>query len=142
MAKSYAAKGVQLQMGDGATPENFTAIANLADVSGPSLALDTVEVTHHGSQAKEFAATLVDGGDVSFPINWDPAEATHKNTAGGLSYALLNKQLKDFKIVYPDQAGSSIAFSAFVVGFEPDGPVTGKLSAKLKLRISGAVTMP
>ena len=52
------------------------------------------------------------------------------------------KQLKDFKVIFPDQAGSAITFSAFVVGFEPEGPVAGKLTAKLKLRISGLVVMP
>jgi predicted secreted protein len=142
-AKNYAAKGLQLQMGDGATPtEAFTAIANLGDLTGPGAALDTVEVTHHGSPAKEFAATLLDGGEVSLSINWDPAEATHKNAAGGLIYVMEQKTLKNWKIVTPDTGASVVAFSAFVVGFEPEGPVAGKLAAKVKLRISGAVTFP
>jgi hypothetical protein len=143
MAKSYSAKGLQLQMGDGATPtEAFTAVANLGDLTGPGAALDTVEVTHHGSPAKEFAATILDGGEVSVSINYDPAEATHKNAAGGLIYVMEQKLLKNFKIVFADTGASVLAFAAFVVGFEPEGPVAGKLAAKIKLRISGAVTFP
>lgn len=143
MSKDYAAKGVQLQMGDGATPtENFTAIAHIGDISGPNLQMDTVEVTNHGSPAKEFVPTLEDGGEITLPINWDPAETTHKNAAGGLSYALKQKAKKNWKIVYPDDAASVISFAGYVVGFDPKGPVAGKLTADIKIRVTGAVTLP
>lgn len=143
MAKSYAAKGTLLEMGDGATPtENFTPVAQVGDIVGPMVALDTVDVTHHGSAAKEFAATLLDGGEITLPINYDPAEATHKNAAGGLIYVLQQKQLKNWKIIFPDTGASVISFAAYLIGFEPEAPVAGKLQAKIKLRISGAVTLP
>lgn len=141
MSQDYAAKGIKLQIGDGATPtEGFTDVAHIGDVAGPSLAMDTVDVTHHGSTAKEFKPTIEDGGEVTLPINWDPAEATHKNAAGGLAYCLKQKLLKNFKIVYPTAANDSLSFAAYVVGFEPEGPVSGKLTAKVKLRVSGPVT--
>lgn len=143
MAKSYAAKGTLLKIGDGGTPtENFTSIANVGDITGPGAALDTVDVTHHGSASKEFVATLLDGGEISLSINYDPAETTHKNAAGGLIYAMEQKLLKNWQIVLTDDAHSTIAFAAFVVGFEPEAPVAGKLAAKVKFRISGAVTLP
>lgn len=141
-AKNYAALGTQLQMGDGASPEGFTAMAHILDVQAPAVKLDTVDVTSHSSTWKEKVATLLDGGDVTFSINYDPAEATHKNLSGGLIYALTQKQLKNWKIRFPDQANSIIAFAAYVTEFQPEAPVTGKLSAKLKLSVTGAVTLP
>lgn len=143
MSKEYAAKGTQLQMGDGGSPtENFTAIAQVEDINGIALALDTAETTHHASAAKEFVATVIDGGEVSLSIVWDPGEATHKNASGGLSYQLLQKILRNFKLVFPDVANSVISFAGFVVGFEPEAPVKGALKAKLKIRVSGLPTLP
>ena len=142
-AKNYPALGTQLQMGDGATPtENFTPIAHLGDIQAPAIKLDTVEVTSHSDTWKQRVATLLDGGDVTLSLNFDPAEATHKNAAGGITYAQLNKTLKNWKIQLPDQANSIIAFAAYVTDFQIDAPVAGKLAAKLKLQVSGAVTMP
>ncbi len=140
MSQDYISHGIQLKMGDGASPENFTAVAHIGDVKGPNMAQDTVEATHHGSSAKEFLATIEDGGEISLPINWDPAEATHKNTAGGLAYAFKNKQKKNWQLVYPTANNDMLSFAAFVVGFEPSGAVAGKLTAEIKLRVTGPVT--
>lgn len=140
MAKTYSSHGVQLQMGDGANPENFTPVAQIGDLVGPPLVVDTVDATTHGSAAKEFVPTIADGGEPTFPINWDPAEPTHKNSIGGLLYVFNNKLLKDWRIVLPTAANDTISFSAYIVGFEPEEPVAGKLTAKIKLRVSGAVT--
>jgi len=141
MSKDYAAHGIQLQRGDGATPtENFVSMAHIGDVVGPALALDTVETTHHGSTAKEFVPTIEDGGEVTLPINWDPAEATHKNSAGGFMYDLKNKVKSNWRIAFPTVGNDYVAFAAYVVGFEPEGPVAGKLTAKVKLRVTGPVT--
>jgi hypothetical protein len=140
--KSYAAKGTKLQMGDGASPEVFTDIGNLGDVDGPGSKLDTVEVTHHGSDAKEYAATIIDGGEVKWTINYDPAGATHNNSAGGILYVMQQKTLKNFKLVFPAAVAAGPTFAAFVTDFQPKAPVAGKLSADITLKISGPVTWP
>lgn len=141
-AKNYPALGTLLKMGDGASPENFTSIAHIGDIQAPAVKLDTVDVSSHSSTWVERVATLLDGGDVTLSINYDPGEATHKNAAGGLEYTMLNKTLRNWKIVLPDVAASVISFAAFVTDFQVEAPVKGKLSAKLKLTISGAVTLP
>lgn len=143
MSKKYAGLGFQLQMGDGASPENFTAIAAIQDLKAPAIKADTVDATTHQSPGwKEKLVTLLDGGDVSFPIIYDPAEATHKNAAGGLSYVMLQKILKNWKIRMTDDAHSFITFAAFVTDFQVEGPVENLMKATIKLTVSGAVTLP
>ncbi len=142
MAKSYAAKGTTISMGDGASPEVFTAIAHINDVDGPGSKRETVDVTHHGSTSKEFVATLLDSGEVKFQINYDPAEATHKNAAGGLIFAHEAGTVKNFKIAFPALVAAGPTFAAIVTDFQTKAPVAGKLSAEVTLKISGAITWP
>ena len=141
-SNSYAAKGTVLKMGDGASPEVFTAIAQLGDVDGPNSKLDTVDTTHHGSTAKEYVPTIIDGGEVKFTINYDPAAATHKNAIGGLLYAHQNKLLKNFQLVFPVAAPAGPSFAAFVADFQVKAPVAGKLVADVVFKITGPVTWP
>jgi hypothetical protein len=138
----WAAKGTKLQIGNGAESEVFTDVGELLDMSGPSASLGTADVTSHSSTAKECVATVLDSGEVTFSINYDPTLATHKNASGGLIYQMQQKTLRNWKIVFPDTSSSYITFSGFVTSFEPDAPVEGKLSAKLKIKISGAVVFP
>lgn len=145
MAKKYAAVGTKLEIGNGdGPPETYTQLAEVRDISGPAVAVDTVETTSHSSPNawKEFVATLLDGGDVTFEINYDPAEATQKNAANGLIANMVAKTLKDWKLILTDAANSAITFSGYIVEFSPSMAVKSNLTAKLKIRVTGAVTLP
>ncbi len=137
-ALSYAAKGTRLQMGDGATPEVFTDLANLGDVDGPNSKLETLDVTHHGSAAKEYAATIVDGGEVKFSGNYDPADTTHKAAIAAHKAGTL----KNFKLNFPAAVAAGPTFSAFITDIQTKAPVSGKLSIEVTLKISGLVVWP
>lgn len=139
---NYAAKGTVLKMGDGASPEVFTAIAQIGDVDGPGSKRETVDTTNHSSAAKEFVATILDSGEVKFSINYDPAAATHKNATGGLIYAHQQGTLKNFKVDFPATVVAGPTFAAYVTDFQTKAPVAGKLSAEITLKISGAITWP
>lgn len=135
MAKS--SHGTKLKRGDGATPtEGFTDVGGVLDISGPELDADEIETTAHDSTSEEFIMGVLRSGNVTFDINYDPADTQHK----GLISDRAAKTLRNFKLVFPDT--SEIAFSAYVKGFKPNAPVNGKLTASVTLRVSGAVTMP
>lgn len=71
--------GTQFMRGDGGSPEQFTPIANITTISGPSRSRETIDVTTHGSPDgwREFIGGLKDGGEVSLELNYDPAEVSH-----------------------------------------------------------------
>jgi len=136
------AYGTLLQLGDGGTPENFTTIAEVRDIGGPELGLDTVDVTSHDSPGawEELIATIKRSGSVTFGINYIPTGATHDATTG-LIASFAAKTRENFKLVFPDGLTTTWAFAAYVVGLSPSAPVAGELSASVTLKLTGQPTL-
>lgn len=132
----YGAYGTQLLRG--ATP-----IAQVKSIGGPGISLDVEDVTSHDSEEawEEVVATILRTGEISLEIEYDPAAATHKNASGGLLYDLTTRASTTYSIVFPDDASTTWEFTAFVVGFEPDAPVDGALTANVTLKITGKPTI-
>jgi len=142
MTDAISSFGTILRIGDGATPEVFTPIAAVQDITGPSMSLDTEEVTHHGSPGgwEEVVGTILRSGDVSFDVNLLPGHPTH-STGTGLLRDLRLRTRRNFQLVFPTTIPTTWAFAAFVTGYEPSAPVAGKLSASITLKITGAPTL-
>lgn len=134
--------GTLLKIGNAATPEVFTTIAEVRDISGPSFALGTEEVTSHDSAGwREFIPTLTEAGEVTFDINFIGGATQGFGT--GLYDDMVDKTKRNFQLVLPTGVGASNdtgAFAAYVTGFELSAPVEGVLSASITLQITGAVT--
>lgn len=117
----------------------FTTIAEVGDISGPGLTAEAVEITNHSSTNgwREYVPGLLDGGEVSFSINYMPDDTTHDESAG-LFYAMTERLTRFYQLLYPDD--SYHIFQAIVTGLSPDNPVSGKLSADVTLKITGEVS--
>ena len=135
MAK-YAAYGCALKKGG-------TAYANVTNISGPGLSLDTEDVTSHDSTAawEEHVATILRSGEISLDLVYDPANATHKYAAGGLLYDMVSRTAVALTLVFSDTANTTWSFNAFVTGFEPGMPVDGALTASVTLKLTGQPTL-
>jgi len=140
-SSAFWAYGSLLQIGDGATPEVFTAVAEITDLTPPNMSRDSIEVTTLNSTSgyREFIAGWRDGGEVSLTANWLPTNATHDDDTGLLEQ-WDDDDLHNYRIVLPDTL-ATIAFSGFLTAFEPELPrdEQGKLNCTIK--ISGAVTI-
>lgn len=122
---------------------NGTTIGEVFDISGPSLARDSVEVTHHQSpnRWREFIKSLKDGGEVTFSINYRPTDSTHA-TGTGLLADLANETTVDtWSLVFPDTGVTTWTFPAFLTAFEPKEPIDDRLSADCTLKIAGQPTL-
>ena len=139
---AIASYGTLLKIGDGGGTEVFTTIAEVRDIKGPTLSMETKEVTNQTSTGawKEYVGTLLDGGEVTFDINFIPTETTHKLSTGLLK-DMSAKTKRNFKLVFPDTGATTWAFSALIVKFDPDESVTGELKASVSLKISGQPTL-
>ncbi|MER8262737.1 phage tail tube protein [Streptomyces griseus] len=124
--------GTQLQRGNGAGPEVFTAIANVTDITPPALERETIDVTTHGSpdQWREHIGGLKDGGEVSIDINYDPR--LHDTLVADLD----DSNPRSYKVVWPGTLGDW-SFKAILKGFEPEAPHDDKLAASLTFKVSG-----
>jgi hypothetical protein len=116
-------------------------VANVVGFSGPAIALDTEDVTAHDSPNgwEEAVPTILRSGEVTFDINYDPADATHKNAASGLLYLLTHRTLESWTFGGPMGVWE---FDGYVTGFEPSAPHDGKLAASVTIKPTGAVTIP
>lgn len=138
-----SAFGTLLKIGDGASPtESFTTIAEVTNIGGPSLSLDPIEITSHSSTGgwREFIGGLLDGGEVSLEINYDPVGATH-DASTGLIYDMTNRTVRNFQLVFPDTGNTTWSLSALVTAFEPSEPIDDKLAASVTLKVSGQPTL-
>ena len=142
MSNGIAAFGTLLKIGDGATPEDFTPIEEVVNITGPGLSTDPIDMTHQGSpgKCKEFIAGLKDGGEVTFDLNYIPTAVTHNATAG-LINDWENGTKRNFQLVFPDIGNTTWAVTALVTGFEPSAPVEDKLAASVTLKVSGQPTL-
>lgn len=142
MTSGKSSFGTLLKVGDGASSETFTTVAEVRDIKGPSLELATEDMTNHSSTNgwEESIGTILSGGDVQFEINWIPSHATH-SYAAGLLKDMVNRTLRNFQLVIPAALPVTWTFSAYVTKFPPDLPVKGGQRVSCTLKISGYPTL-
>jgi len=139
MAK-YDAYGTNLYRG---TSGGGTIIAQVQSIGGPGLSADTVDVTSHDSTGawEEVVVSILRSGEITLDIVYDPANATHKDAAGGLLNDLQLRASTTYTLVFPDAASTEWSVAAFVTGFEPSEPHDGALTAAVTLKPSGSMTL-
>lgn len=142
MTSAISSFGTLLKKGDGGSPESFTTIAELLDIEGPDLAMDTEKVTSHSSTDgwAEYIATILDGGEVKFEVNYVPTSATH-NASTGLIKDMTARTKRNFTLVFPDSGNTTWAFTGLVTSVKPKAVVNGALRGEFKLRITGKPTL-
>jgi predicted secreted protein len=134
--------GSKLQLGDGATPEVFTNIAEVKDITPPQMIRDSNEVTNLDSTNgwKEFKSGFRDGGDVTFDCNWLPTDSTQDDTTGLLS-TFEDDECHNWRIVLADSLGT-IAFSGFITAYNGAMPMAATGNLSITIKVTGEVTGP
>lgn len=142
MTSALSSFGTLLKKGDGGSPESFATIAEVLDIEGPELALDTEEATSHDSTGgwEEVVGTILRSGEIGFEINYVPTGAT-ANASTGLIADMKNRTRRNFQLVFPDSGNTTWSFTALVTKFAPKAPVAGKLTADISLKLSGQPTL-
>jgi len=129
--------GTEFQIGDGASPEVFTKLAEVLSISGPAFAKDAVEVTNMDSPSnfREYTPGMKDPGSISMSVNLTSANLTTLNTELGKTTAT------NYKVVFPTAIGKTWSFSAFLINFSHDAPVDDRMSLEVEYKIVGATTL-
>jgi len=141
LGSALAIEGLLLQVGNAQSPESFTVIANVFDISLPTKA-DVVDVTNVGDQWRRRIATLLDMGQIAFSIYWVPTEATHWNQdARGMRFLMTQRIKRDWQLVYPNGLASTDTFAAWVTDYAITGKIGGVFDAKITLSNDGAPTL-
>jgi predicted secreted protein len=144
MAASNAwwAYGSTFKLGDGASPEVFTAVAEVRDIPGPNLTRDSIEVTNQDSDDgwREYIPGWRDGDSVTIQANWLPSNATQDDSTGMLSH-FEDDDNHNYQIVTPTAIGITIEFAGHITGMPLNLPLTEQAQVEFTVKISGAVTI-
>ena len=125
-----------ISIGNGATPEVFTAILEPKDISGPNITAEFADFTHMQSPSgfRERKPTYKSSGDVTFKCNYVHSHASH---ASIIADASANPPtLRNFRLRYPDNSGFD--FGAYI-SLSWTSPMAGALEMNVTLSISGDV---
>lgn len=144
-------QGTQLWMVTAATTS--VEIGNIISFNPPSPAADEIESTNLSSTAKEFVQGLIDYGEGSFEVNFDPSSAAHQAVLTGLAAGTTREFLigfSDATTAVPTVSASSfgspattrswVKFSGFIKGFVMQGGTNDLVKATLTVRNSGSPT--
>jgi len=132
-----AAHGVVIKVGDGASPEVFTAIDAVHNgPNGPGFTPQMITARHHGSDDSFMKVSTVDKAPVTFDIYYDSADTQH----AALITAAKNGTKKNFEMILTDTGAEKYAFGAFVQATF-SGQVDGFNVMSIQLSIDGAITV-
>ena len=141
----YAALGTLLAIGNSNIPASatYTTIAQVRNISGPGMSSDPIDVTSHDSTNgwREFVVALKDMGEITLDLIYDPDQATHSKSSGGLLYEFTQASQKAYRLTLVDTTATVFKFVAYVTSFSPTFNFDGSMDASVTLRITGAPTI-
>jgi len=135
--------GSTLSVGDGASPESFTDIAELTKITFGAMTTGKIPVTHLLSPNAhvERIPGLRDTADFGIEGNWLPGDNTQSNQsgtgAGGLVYLARTRSVRNMKITLGNSGSPAIEwpFRGFVSSFKPGDAMIGNAKT-----FTGAIT--
>jgi hypothetical protein len=135
-SQALEAQGTVLKIGNGASPEVFTAISEIKNFTGPGGAAAVIDVTDLSSLAKEKRMGLADEGQLSFVLHYIPSDTQH----AALRAARASRVETNFQIEFTDASPSTVwSFSGFVTNFSVSGSVDGVIEGNVTIEITGAI---
>ena len=135
--------GSVLSLGnDDGPPETFTEVTEVTAFEPPDEQGDDHEVSHYGSpdRTKEYVRGMIDGGEASFTINYNPAVYQIHQDLVALK---ASGAVRNWKFEFPDGMETD-AFPAYIKGFKPKLGPNDPLTADITLKVAGATvrTLP
>lgn len=125
----------------------YTDLAQVKDITGPSITRGDVDVSDHDSTDgwREFLPGLVNAGVVTWVLGFDPNDTGHTQGVGTGLLGDLDQDgctLSTFEYTLNTCTGTAVlTFAGYVNGFTPNAPVEGELTADLSVKVSGKVTL-
>jgi hypothetical protein len=122
---------------DFTTPSTYVLIGNITSISGPESEVGSVETTVLTSTRKTYRYTIVDPGELSFELDFDPTDTTSHTLLAGLQDT---PAMHSWQVTYPTTPAKKATFSGFLTKFAPDaGGVEENLTAACTIKVTGAI---
>ena len=117
-----------------------TAVGNVVSISGPNRSVGTVETTNLNSTERTFRPTILDNGEVTVTIQFDPDDTQHIALEGLLTASPL--AAATWVITMTDATPSTYTVSGILTSFDVDtaASVDDLTMATLTIKVTGAIT--
>ncbi len=130
------------EVGDGASPEVFTALGEVVSITPPPDTTELIEATHLTSpnRTREYVRGLTDPGETEVVINYVPGDATDTIIQGFRSATAA----KNCRIVLPPggTGAKRWTFAALMTGWSVNELVVdGVMQGTLTLKLTGDYTI-
>lgn len=115
---------------------NSQPIAEVTNITGPSLTIDQIDCTHYTSidQFKEWIAGFGDAGEIGFDCNFIPGDTLGQIAFIDDAYA---KTVRDVAITLGDPIIGTWTFDGLVTKLDFTQPMDNKVSFAATIKISG-----
>ena len=121
------------------SPNQYVDLGEVYDITPPSASVDQVDVTHMQSpdRRREFIDGLIDGGEVSFEMNYIPGSDADDTLNAILDTPVGQTRVRSCRIIYPNSIVHT--FDANLMSYEPTVPTDDKMTASVTFRVTGVV---
>lgn len=132
--------GTRLLIESQDSPNVYVDLGEIYDITPPSATVDQVDVTHMQSpdRRREFIDGLIDGGEVSFEMNYIPGSTADDTLNAILDTAVGQVRTRSIRIIYPNSIVHT--FDGNLMSYEPTVPTDDKMTASVTFRVTGVVT--
>lgn len=135
--------GTKIEVLSQASPEAYTTIAGVGDITGPTTQLAETETTSHstGKPHRTFIPTLIDDGTIAFPCYFNPSDPTHSLFSSyGLENLYQNRAVTKWRLVNTDPTQRTRQFLGFVNKLDEKYPIAGVMTRDVTIRITSVPT--
>lgn len=140
IAQAQPAINTLLKIANEGSPLVFNVIANVGDLTGPSMMGNVVDVTSHSTLVPwaQKIVTLLDNGDITLPCYFIPSSPGSDGTpntpeghngTNGLLSVFTQRQLRQYSLTFPDAAATTYYMIGYITKFSFKAPVKGVLTA-------------
>ena len=110
---TYVADGTTFARGDSASPEVFTAIAQLTSIGAIGSDRSLIDVTNLSSTAREYKKAIKDGQEIELVGQYDPDDTGHT----GLRADVAAEVARNYKVTLVDSPAQTITFAGLAMNF-------------------------
>jgi hypothetical protein len=125
------------------SPMFWNQLAGVGDIDGPSRSRSKLDKTSHGTGAnkRRFIPGLIDPGEISFPVNYDPDHPTHDATFG-LDAMFEEGDVAEWQIWARRSDGTYRVrqFNGFLIDIGEAYPLDGFQTRDVTIAIDGDIT--
>lgn len=135
MSNALPTQGFKFEIGDNASPVDFTEIGEVTSFQGLDGQAAEIDVTHLQSTAKEYIMGLQDFGNFQIDVNYLPDDVGQQ----ALRAAKATRVKHDFKATLSDN--TTIEFQGYVLSNPISGGVDAKVDGSFQIRVTGDVVV-